>query len=94
VKDWVASFQRAGLVPVQHIPILPINNSSIFLLMDSIWHVRRAQGGELGDIIFPALSENANFPHGFRNVLKGLLEMETNWQDCSGAIFSAHKPKD
>jgi SAM-dependent methyltransferase len=92
VDEWAKSFNRAGLVAEEHIPILPKHNSGIFLLMDSLWHVKRAGGGEMGDAIFPFLSANAKFPGAFRKVFAGLLEMETDWQDCSGAVFLARKP--
>ena len=92
VDAWVSCFTRAGLVPQEHIPILPKHNSGIWLLMDSLWHVRQAGGGEIGDSVFPFLSVNANFPGAFRKVLAGLLEMETDWQDCSGAVFLVRKP--
>ena len=93
VDEWVKSFNRVGLVPVEHVPILPKHNSGIFLLMDSLWHVKKADGSEIGDVIFPFLSTNANFPAAFRKVFAGLLEMETNWQDCSGAVFLVRKPR-
>jgi len=93
VDAWAQSFNRAGLVPEEHVPILPKHNSGIFLLMDSLWHVKRVSGGEMGDAIFPFLSANANFPGAFRKVFAGLLEMETNWQDCSGAVFLVRKPR-
>lgn len=92
VEDWGASFKRGGLVVEEHIPILPKYNSSIFLLMDSLWHVKRATGGEMGDLIFPFLNQNAKFPDGFRKIFSGLMEMETDWQDCSGAVFLVRKP--
>lgn len=92
VDEWAESFNLAGLVPEEHIPILPKHNSGIFLLVDSLWHVKRVGGGEIGDVVFPFLSANANFPGGFRKVLAGLLEMETDWQDCSGAVFVVRKP--
>jgi len=92
VSDWEASFARAGLVSEEHIPILPKHNSGMFLLMDSLWHVKRAGGGEMGDVIFPFLSANARFPSAFRTVLAGLLEMETDLHDCSGAVFLVRKP--
>jgi ubiquinone/menaquinone biosynthesis C-methylase UbiE len=92
VREWSRRFTRAGLLPQQHIPILPKHNSGLFLLMDSLWHVKQAAGGEMGDRIFPFLSGNPNFPRAFRSVLAGLLEMETDWQDCSGAVFLARKP--
>lgn len=93
VREWEASFERAGLVCEEHIPILPKHNSGIFLLMDSLWHVKRPEGGEMGDVIFPFLSANAKFPGAFRKVLAGLLDMETDPQDCSGAVFLVRKPR-
>lgn len=92
VEEWQQRFIHVGLVPEQHVPILPKFNSGIFLLMDSLWHVKSAVGGEMGDTIFPFLSANPNFPHAFRSVVAGLLEMETDWQDCSGAVFLARRP--
>jgi SAM-dependent methyltransferase len=91
VGDWVKSFDRVGLVVEEHIPILPKHNSGIFLLIDSLWHLKRGAGGEMGDTIFPFLAPNANFPSGFRKILDGLLQMETDWRDCSGAVFLVRK---
>jgi hypothetical protein len=92
VDDWINSFKSAGLVTEEHIPILPKNNSGIFLLMDNLWHIKREIGGEIGDAIFPFLSKNANFPSAFRKIFAGLLEMESEWEDCSGAVFLVRKP--
>ena len=91
VTEWVHRFSRAGLSAEVHIPILPKYNSGIFLLMDTLWHVKQAGGGEIGDVIFPFLAANANFPGAFRKIFAGLLEMETDWQDCSGAVFLVRK---
>jgi len=91
-EEWKKRFQAAGFVPEVHIPILPKFNSGFFLMMDSLWHVKRAGGGELGDVIYPFLQASANFPSGFRSILAGLMEMETDWTDCSGAVFSVRKP--
>lgn len=93
VSEWEESFNRVGLVAEEHVPILPKHNSGIFLLMDGLWHVKNARGGEMGDVIFPFLSANANFPRAFRKVFGGLLEMETDWEDCSGAVFLVRKPR-
>lgn len=93
VDEWEKCFNRVGLVAEEHVPILPKHNSGIFLLMDGLWHVKNACGGEMGDVIFPFLSANANFPGAFRKVIGGLLEMETDWQDCSGAVFLVRKPR-
>lgn len=91
VSEWTAAFNRAGLEVELHIPILPKNNSGIFLFMDSLWHVRRGDKGEMGDIIHPFLAENPRFPAAFRKIFEGLLDMETDWHDCSGAVFSLRK---
>jgi ubiquinone/menaquinone biosynthesis C-methylase UbiE len=93
VDEWAKRFNRAGLVAEEHVPILPKYNSGLFLLMDSLWHVKRAGGGEIGDVVFPFLAANANFPSAFRKVFAGLLEMETDWHDCSGAVFLVRKPR-
>ncbi|BBO67068.1 hypothetical protein DSCA_09980 [Desulfosarcina alkanivorans] len=93
VEEWEKKFNRAGLLAEEHYPILPKHNSGIFLLMDSLWHVKQAGGGELGDVIFSFLSDSANFPGAFRKIFAGLLEMETDWQDCSGAVFLIRKPR-
>jgi ubiquinone/menaquinone biosynthesis C-methylase UbiE len=93
VDEWVIRFKQSGLVTKEHIPILPKHNSGIFLLMDSLWHIKRAGGGQIGDVIFSFLSTNANFPGAFRKVLAGLLDMETDWQNCSGAVFFVRKPR-
>jgi ubiquinone/menaquinone biosynthesis C-methylase UbiE len=90
-KEWSQRFSNAGLVTEEHVPILPKFNSGIFLLMDGLWHLKRASGAEMGDVIFPFLSVNPNFPHAFRSVIAGLLDMETDWQDCSGAVFLGRK---
>lgn len=91
-EEWQQRFRSAGLLPEVHIPILPRVNSSMFQLMDSLWHFKTVAGGEVGDVAYSFLSENPKFPHAFRNIIAGLLEMETNWQDCSGAVFLVRKP--
>ena len=93
VDEWTNSFKRAGLIPEEHIPILPKHNSGIWLLMDSLWHAKHRDGGEIGNKIFPFLSANAKFPDAFRKIFAGLLEMETDWYDGSGAIFLVRKPR-
>jgi SAM-dependent methyltransferase len=92
IDEWQQRFSSAGLVTEVHIPILPKVNSSIFLMMDSLWHVKKVGGGEFGDMPDHLLSESPNFPNAFRSALTGLLQMETDWQDCSGAVFLVRKP--
>lgn len=91
VDEWMKSFNLAGLVVEEHIPILPKHNSGIWLLMDSLWHIKQAGGGEIGDKVFPLLSVNPKFPSAFRMIFAGLLEMETDWKDGSGAVFFVRK---
>ncbi len=90
-KDWLQRFTNAGLVIEEHVPILPKFNSGIFLLMDGFWHLKCANGSDMGDMIVPFLGANPNFPRAFRSVIAGLLDMETDWKDCSGAVFVARK---
>ncbi|MGO4222721.1 class I SAM-dependent methyltransferase [Lysobacter sp. TAF61] len=92
VDDWRRRFESAGFAPEVHVPILPQWNCGMFLLMDCLWHVRRQGGGELGDIIHASLSGNSNFPGGFRTMLAGLMEMESDWRNCGGAVFQVRKP--
>lgn len=91
IIEWSEHFIRAGFTLKQHIPILPKYNSGMFLLMDNLWHLKQKKGGEMGDLIFPFLAETANFPSAFRKIFAALLEMEMDWQDCSGAVFMLHK---
>jgi ubiquinone/menaquinone biosynthesis C-methylase UbiE len=91
VEDWIASFNKAGFVVENHIPILPMYSGSIWALMDSLWHLARKSGGEFGDIVYPLLESNPNFPSAFRKIMHGLLEMEQDWNDCTGAVFSMRK---
>ena len=86
-KKFIDYHHLANPLSVEHLPILPRHNGGIFLLIDCLWHVRRAVGGEMGDVIFPLLSANPRFPGGFRKVLAGLLEMETDPFDSCGAVF-------
>jgi SAM-dependent methyltransferase len=92
-EEWGQRFANANLTPEEYIPIMPKCNTGIFLLMDSIWHIKQKENGELGDIIHPFLSANPNFPTSFRKIFQGLLDMEMDWQDCSGAVFWARKER-
>ena len=93
VEDWTASFNKAGFIVESHIPILPRYSGNIWALMDSLWHLTRKSGGEFGDIIHPMLASNPQFPSAFRKIMHGLLEMEQDWHDCTGAVFSVRKLK-
>ena len=92
--EWSKRFSKNGLEIEEYIPILPKYTSGLFLLIDSIWHVNKEGGGELGDLIFPFLSMNDKFPLGFRKVLEGVLEMEIDHSAGSGAVFLVRKPSD
>jgi ubiquinone/menaquinone biosynthesis C-methylase UbiE len=89
VEEWTGRLADAGLVVDSHVPIMPMYNTGIFLVMDSLWHIERPLGGELGDLIHPFLSANPRFPHAFGTVLKGLMDLETDWETCSGAVLRA-----
>jgi len=93
VDVWTEQFNQAGLIVESHIPILPRYSSGLFVLIDTLWHVKRKGGGEFGDLIYPVLSSNPKFPSAFRKIMEGMLEMEQDWTDCTGAVFSVRKPK-
>ena len=44
-------------------------------------------------MIHPFLTGNDRFPKGFGQVIAGLMEMESDWEDCSGAVFLVRKPE-
>lgn len=91
VHEWQKAFRRAGFATETHIPIIPSYNGAIFLLIDALWHVRRADGGEIGENFHQAVSSNSRFPSGFKKIFEGLLDMETDWSDCIGAVFQCRK---
>ena len=91
VRAWEQHFAAAGLTVECHVPILPQYNSGFFLLADTVWHVRTPDGGELGGVIHPFLAANPLFPRGLRSVIAGLLDMERDRRDCSGAVFLVRK---
>lgn len=93
VAEWARSFSTAGFVVEEHVPILPKITSSVFLLMDNIWHLKKSKSGELGDVIYPGLTALSKFPESFRHILRGLLEMEEHNQECGGAVFFLEKPR-
>jgi SAM-dependent methyltransferase len=94
VGEWVNRFGEACMICEEHVPILPKCNTAVFLLMDTLWHLKKAGGGEMGDLIFQFLSSaNAAIQGAFRKFFSGLLEMETDWEDCGGAVFSVRKSR-
>lgn len=93
VTEWVRRFTVAGFATEEHVPILPKITSSMFLLLDNLWHLKRPTDGEFGDIIHPYLTAIAKFPASFRHILRGLVEMDDQPHECSGAIFLLRKPR-
>ncbi len=92
-NKWIHRFENAGLIVEEHIPILPKYNTGIFLAMDAIWHTKNKNGGEMGDTLTHFFSRNDNFRLGLRTIYRGLMEMEIDWDDCSGAVFFVRKPR-
>jgi SAM-dependent methyltransferase len=85
---WRATFARAGLEVVEHVPIVPEVTSRCFLFLDHLWHVADdSPGGEVGAGLHAWLARVGGFPAGFGEVLGGLLRMESDWSIGSGAVF-------
>ncbi|HYE37784.1 class I SAM-dependent methyltransferase [Methylocaldum sp.] len=89
---WVERLEQVGFQVVEYIPIVPEVISRLFLFIDHLWHVRKANS-ELGDTLFPYLTGLPSFPQAFRKVLTGVLEMERNWSLGSGAVYCARRPE-
>jgi SAM-dependent methyltransferase len=87
VAEWEKTFEKVNLKITEHIPILPRVNSEFFLFIDTIWHLKTSHFTEVGSSIYSYLSTFEKFPRGFRKIFEGLLEIENEWEDCSGAVF-------
>jgi ubiquinone/menaquinone biosynthesis C-methylase UbiE len=90
-EEWRTKLADTGVVAEEYIPIMPQFNSGFFLVVEAFWHMNLTRGGEGGDIIHPFLSTFQSFPHAFRKIIEGLLDMEVNWHECSGVVFSGRK---
>lgn len=87
-EAWMALFKEAGFELVSYIPLLPRINSTIFLALDSLWHLKDLEtGGEMGDSLHAYLQQSAEFPAAFGKVIESLMAMEQDPLDCSGAAF-------
>lgn len=93
VQEWLARFMAAKLRPEEHVPILPKVNSGFFLLLDGLWHLKLAAGGELGGEIGSFLCGLNGFGTAFRGIVEALLQLESDPALCSGAVFLARKPE-
>jgi SAM-dependent methyltransferase len=94
VEGWVERLRAAGFEVMQHIPVLTEMTGRLFLLADQLWHVPREgaeSAGELGDVLYPYLRAIPRFQKGFRQVLEGVLEMETGGE-AIGAVLYARRP--
>jgi SAM-dependent methyltransferase len=87
-KVWVDQLEKAGFEVLEHIPIIPEMTSRLFLFLDHLWHVK-TPGGEISNGLYPYLMTLPTFPQAFREVFKGVLQMERDWSVGSGAIFLA-----
>jgi SAM-dependent methyltransferase len=93
MDQWRSKFSESGWELEAQVLLLPKFNAGSFLLMDGLWHLKRAGWGELGDTVFPFLAPNENFSAGFRQVVAGLYDMETDWRQGAGAAFVVRKAR-
>lgn len=91
VDEWARRFSKAGFTANEMVPIVPKLTSGLFLFIDTLWHVKRTSG-ELGDIIRLFLTAQPKFPTAYRHLIAGLLEMESDLGETSGAVFLLTKP--
>ncbi len=86
----VQSLEDAGFDVLEHVPIMPEMTSRLFLFLDHLWHIQQP-GGELGEVLYKYLTTLPQFQVAFRQVLAGVLQMERDWSNGSGAIFWARR---
>jgi SAM-dependent methyltransferase len=87
---WIEHLERAGFEVLEHIPIVPEMTSRLFLFLDHLWHVE-GPDGELGTSLYQYLQQFQRFPQGFRQILAGMLDLEHDWLNSSGAVFWARR---
>lgn len=89
---WIQQLESAGFEVQEHIPIVPMVTSWIFLLLDQLWHLRQG-GEELGNLLHERLRQLHQFPEASSLVLAGVLQMEQDWATGSGAVFCARRKR-
>jgi SAM-dependent methyltransferase len=90
-QAWASQLANAGLKVEHHVPIVPELTGRLFLFIDQLWHFK-SETGEWGDQLPILFATWPNFTAGLKDVLRGVLLMERNWQIGCGAVFRAHKP--
>jgi SAM-dependent methyltransferase len=89
-SQWIDALRNAGFQVEEYTPIVPELTGRFFLFLDHLWHVRTAEG-EFGSDLHHYIGGLPNFLQGFKKILQGLLEMETNFNNCCGAVIAARK---
>lgn len=87
---WKSHLEEAGFEVREHIPIVPEMTSRLFLLLDHIWHLQQSRE-ETGNRLHSCLLSLPRFDEGFRQILAGVMAMESNWNVASGAVFLAKR---
>ncbi len=86
IEVWIEALEKASFTVEEFIPIVPEMTGRLFLFVDHLWHVE-GPGGELGGKLHRYLSEIPGFSAAFRQVLSGLLQMDSDYSAGSGSVF-------
>jgi SAM-dependent methyltransferase len=91
---WCQRLEAAGFGVREHVPILPEATARLFLTLDQLWHLPGTSPGPagLGIELEIFLSRHPRFPTAFRQILRGVIEMEVDHHAACGAVFLAEKP--
>ena len=90
---WIEHMHENGFDVVDYWPIVPELTSRFFLFIDQLWHLPTHEG-ELGDSIHEYLHSRVSvFPQQFRKIFEATMNMENNFDVCSGAVFFVRKIK-
>lgn len=90
-ERWAEELCTAGFSRIVHIPIVPEITGRMIVLLDQLWHVPQAEGGELGSQLHQYFASLPEFVGGYRDLLAALLRMEVQPAIGAGAVFAAWK---
>lgn len=91
-QNWTECLWDAGFEVLEYLPIVPEVTCRFFLTLDHLWHIPcPGRKGELGEKLFEYFIKLRDFRRNFRNVLAGILSMETNRNETGGSVLWCQK---
>jgi SAM-dependent methyltransferase len=88
-SDWERNFALAGLRVTEITPILPVFSFRVFSMIDELWHATGQDGQPLGIPIAARLAALPGFRNGFRSIVDGLAEIDTQQSEHAALVLKA-----